>query len=99
MDGIEQCNLVMLLSTTQEATMWRYFIFISNFIGYQYSLIFYRSIYTLQKKNTVNGETQVKVDCMIRGYRIVNQVKVYSPEEEITSNTFTVQVGMWSSVP
>ena len=36
----------------------------------------------VSQKVGINGETSVKVFCMIREFRMVNQVKVYSPEED-----------------
>ena len=45
------------------------------------------------KKVAVTGETDLKVACMIREFKIVNHVKIYSQEEVTNSKTFTIDNG------
>ena len=45
------------------------------------------------KKNEDNGETSVKVLCLVQEFRIIGQVKIYNPEEESTSTIITLQNG------
>ena len=45
------------------------------------------------KKVGVAGETDIKVACIIREFKILNHVKMYSPEEETNNNTFTIERG------
>jgi hypothetical protein len=45
------------------------------------------------KKPLSAGETEVKIDCMMKVFKIINNVRVYSAEENYTSAYFTIKNG------
>ena len=45
------------------------------------------------KKHSTVGEIDLKIDCMLRVFKIINNIKRYTPEEDCTNTTCTIKDG------
>ena len=90
MYGRQHYSHMMLSSTMQEIVTSR----LVNKCLNLWNLLSKRFKVSLKasKKSNV-GNTDVRIDCIVRTFKLVNNIRIYSTEEECTSNICTIKDG------